>query len=205
MINWGGFLIASVIASLVPGASQVLGLRNAVRYGVVEALIAVSGRLAAFVILIGLVVLGLGAVLATSAAAFEVIRWIGVAYLLWIGVNTLRHSVRGSALEITAATVGRQRLVTQEFVVGITNPKALILFAALLPQFVATTDHATLGLAVVSFAYLLVELVVATGYACIGARLRAAKVPGKANRRVQRATGVAFVGLAGYLALQQAP
>jgi hypothetical protein len=48
-------------------------------------------------------------------------------------------------------------------------------------------------------------LVVATGYACIGARLRAIKVPGKVNRRVQRATGGCVVGLAGYLALQQAP
>ncbi|WP_433559729.1 hypothetical protein ACQPWY_16720 [Pseudonocardia xinjiangensis] len=69
MINWAGFIPAAVLVSLIPGANQLLGLSNAVRYGVGHALAGVGGRLVAFVVLIGLVVAGLGAALAASPTA----------------------------------------------------------------------------------------------------------------------------------------
>jgi threonine/homoserine/homoserine lactone efflux protein len=94
MIAWPGFLLTAFVVSAIPGANQLLGLRNAFRYGMFSALLAVLGRLAAFVVFIGLVVVGLGAVLTASEAAFTVIKWAGVAYLLWIGLTTLRRSLR---------------------------------------------------------------------------------------------------------------
>jgi len=206
VINWIGFIPTAVLVSLIPGANQLLGLRNAVRYGTVRAMIAVAGRLVAFTLFIGLVVIGLGAVLTASVEAFTVIKWAGVSYLLWIGLATLRRASRESELAAEPPPVATGRLVVQEFLVAITNPKAMLLFAALLPQFTgAGHESMAAQLAVLGAAYLVIETVVALGYAAVGARIGGVGVmPGRVRRRLDRATGACFLGLAGYLALSSA-
>lgn len=211
MINWIGFIPATVLVSMIPGANQLLGLRNAVRYGMAQAMIALLGRLVAFVVFIGLVVVGLGAVLTASVVAFTVIKWAGVVYLVWIGLATLRRSARESVTAPEPPAVPTRRLVGQEFLVAITNPKAMLLFAALLPQFTsAGQESLALQLAILGATYLVIEVVVALGYATIGARLRSGSrsgsgtVPGKVRRRIDQLTGACFLGLAGYLAVSSA-
>jgi threonine/homoserine/homoserine lactone efflux protein len=214
VINWIGFIPATVLVSLIPGANQVLGLRNAVRYGMARAMIAVAGRLVAFVVFIGLVVVGLRAVLTTSVVAFTVIKWAGVVYLVWIGLVTLHRSARESVVAEEPPVVPTRRLVGQEFLVAITNPKAMLLFAALLPQFTGPGQESLpLQLAILGATYLVIEVVVALGYATVGARLRGSgpgsgrgsgTVPGRLRRRIDQLTGACFLGLAGYLAAASA-
>ena len=206
MLNWIGFIPATVLVSMIPGANQLLGLRNAVRHGMARAMIAVAGRLVAFVVFIGLVVVGLGAVLTASVLAFTVIKWAGVGYLVWIGLVTLRRAARESMDAEEPPLVPTRRLVGQEFLVAITNPKAMLLFAALLPQFTAPGQQSlALQLAILGAAYLVIEVVVAFGYATIGSRLRGSgSVPGKLRRRIDQLTGACFLGLAGYLAVSSA-
>jgi len=206
VINWIGFIPATVLVSMIPGANQLLGLRNAVRHGMARAMIAVAGRLVAFVVFIGLVVVGLGAVLTASVLAFTVIKWAGVGYLVWIGLVTLRRAARESMDAEEPPLVPTRRLVGQEFLVAITNPKAMLLFAALLPQFTAPGQQSlALQLAILGAAYLVIEVVVAFGYATIGSRLRGSgSVPGKLRRRIDQLTGACFLGLAGYLAVSSA-
>jgi len=206
VINWVGFIPTTVLVSLIPGANQLLGLRNAVRYGMVRAMIAVVGRLVAFSLFIGLVVIGLGAVLRASVDAFTIIKWAGVIYLLWIGLTTLRRSFRESELAPERPPVATGRLIGQEFLVAITNPKAMLLFAALLPQFTSPgTESMGVQLAILGAAYLVIETVVALGYTAVGARIGGVGVlPGRVRRRLDKATGACFLGLAGYLALSSA-
>ncbi|MBE1584522.1 LysE family translocator [Nonomuraea angiospora] len=141
MINWVGFVPAALLVSLIPGANQLLGLSNAVRHGTMAALAGIGGRLAAFVVLVGLVVAGLGATLAASATALTVIKWVGVGYLAWLGISSLwqarqaRQALSGAEAPPAPSGGGVWPLVGNEFVVAISNPKALLLFAALLPQF----------------------------------------------------------------------
>jgi len=206
VLNWIGFIPATVLVSMIPGANQLLGLRNAVRHGMARAMIAVAGRLVAFVVFIGLVVVGLGAVLTASVLAFTVIKWAGVGYLVWIGLVTLRRAARESMDAEEPPLVPTRRLVGQEFLVAITNPKAMLLFAALLPQFTGPGQQSlALQLAILGAAYLVIEVVVAFGYATIGSRLRGSgSVPGKLRRRIDQLTGACFLGLAGYLAVSSA-
>ena len=91
-IDWPAFLLASLAISVIPGANQLLGLRNAYREGPRAALVAVGGRLAAFAVMIVLVSAGLGTLLLQSERLFTAIKWIGVAYLLYLGVQTLWSS-----------------------------------------------------------------------------------------------------------------
>lgn len=201
MINWVGFVPAAVLASLVPGANQLLGLRNAVRHGPGYAMAGIGGRLAAFVVLIGLVVAGLGAALAASVTALTVLKWVGVGYLVWIGFTSIRHALRapGTAEVPVAATAGRPwALARNEFAVAISNPKALLLFAALLPQF--TTGG---GLAWLGVAYLGIELLIGMAYVVVGSRIGAGGIPARTQRRIDFGAGFCFLGLAGLLALDE--
>ncbi|WP_043630209.1 LysE family translocator [Nonomuraea candida] len=204
MINWVGFVPAALMVSLIPGANQLLGLRNAVRHGALYALAGVLGRLAAFVIFIGLVVAGFGTMLATSSTALTVLKWFGVAYLAWIGIATLRRAAREPVAQAElgrAADRGVWPVVAGEFGVAISNPKAMLLFAALLPQFTGGPAADLDGqLALLGAAYLLVELVVGLGYIGLGSRIGATGLPARTRRRVDLGTGACFLGLAGLLA-----
>ncbi|SDJ45920.1 LysE family translocator [Nonomuraea jiangxiensis] len=207
MIDWVGFVPAAVLASLVPGANQLLGLRNAVRHGSAYALAGIGGRLAAFVVLIGLVVVGLDVLLSTGSAVLTVIKWIGVAYLLWIGLTSLRHAwrPRPAAPAGSPADSGRTLwpLVANEFVVAMSNPKALLLFAALLPQFTGGPDAAAgPQLALLGAAYLPIELVVGLGYVGLGSALGATGISARTHRKIDAGSGVCFLGLAGLLAAE---
>jgi threonine/homoserine/homoserine lactone efflux protein len=204
MTDWLGFLVAAILVSLIPGANQLLGLGNAVRYGTARAMAGVAGRLAAFVVLIGLVVAGLGAVLIATQAALEVIKWVGVAYLAWLGVSSLRSGLRTPRHDTTQAAVtggGIRPIVAREFVVAISNPKALLLFAALLPQFTDTTaSTASLQLALLGAVYLMIELIVGLGYISVGRWLGGTGIPARTQQRVDLGTGVVFLGLSSLLA-----
>jgi threonine/homoserine/homoserine lactone efflux protein len=204
MINWAGFIPTALLVSLIPGANQLLGLSNAVRHGTVYALAGIGGRLAAFIILIGLVVAGLGAALAASATALMVIKWVGVVYLAWIGFSSLRRAWRAptaSAASTPAVGKGLRPLVVNEFAVAISNPKALLLFAALLPQFTGGPRAGTdMQIALLGSAYLGIELIVGLSYIGLGSRIGATGIPAQTQRRVDLGSGVCFLGLAGLLA-----
>ncbi|MGW2092209.1 LysE family translocator [Promicromonospora sukumoe] len=212
IIDWPAFLLAALAISVIPGANQLLGLRNAYREGARVALVAVGGRLAAFAVMVLLVSAGLGTVLLQSERLFTAIKWIGVAYLLYLGVQTLWSSLRAvpPAADGVRRRPGRPvrgvwALSREEFLVAGTNPKAVLLFAALLPQFVTGQGSVTGGLLAVGAAYLVVEFVVAIGYAVVGARLRRAHVSARVDRNIQRATGASLIGFAVYFATSRQP
>ncbi|WP_410872082.1 LysE family translocator [Nocardia sp. A7] len=202
-INWVGFFPAAVLVSLIPGASQILGLNNAVRHGIRFAMAGVGGRLAAFAVLVALVVAGLGTTLAASTTALTSIKWVGVAYLAWIGIQGLRRAWRPRPISGPGpnASALRWRVVGNEFAVGISNPKALLLFAALLPQF-ADESAGEFGtqLALLGTAYVGIELVVGLGYVIVGGLLGATGFSARTSRRIDLGSGVCFFGLAGLLA-----
>lgn len=135
-VDWLAFLPAAFVLSLVPGANQTLSLRNGMVHGARPAALAVGGRFVAFAAMIALVAVGLGAVLARSEAAFALLKWVGAAYVAYLGVRTLLGA--GSAVAEPgadgapgpAAPVGR--LFRQELLVAASNPKAIIIFAVFL-------------------------------------------------------------------------
>jgi threonine/homoserine/homoserine lactone efflux protein len=182
----------------------MLGLSNALRYGTVWALAGIAGRLAAFAVLIGLVVAGLGAILATSATALIVIKWVGAGYLAWIGITSIWSAWKAPATAETAGGMeanGVTRIVINEFIVAISNPKALLLFAALLPQFVAgELAAANWEIASLGTAYLGIEFLVGLGYVALGGWIGMASISARPHRRIDFGSGVCFLSMAGLLA-----
>ncbi|MFH8349678.1 LysE family translocator [Streptomyces sp. NPDC018045] len=218
-VSWAAFFPSAVLLAATPGANQLLALRNGVRHGLRPALGASLGRFTAFLLMVIAVAAGLGAVLTRSAVVFNVIKWCGVAYLLWLGLQTLRTALRAkndrraepgdeepespAREQHTGRNVPAWRLARQEFLVAVTNPKALILFAVFLPQFLSRDAHrVTVPLLALGLAYIAVEFFCAWGYAALGGRLKKAGTGRATRRRLDMATAVTMWGLAGWLAME---
>ncbi|UMG91493.1 LysE family translocator [Nocardioides sp. TF02-7] len=131
------FGLAAVVLIVVPGPSVVFVVGRAVAYGQRVALASVAGNTAGLFVVMTLVAVGLGAVVAESIVVFTAIKLAGAAYLVWLGVQAFRHR-RGLRVggESPRAGLSWSRAARQGFVVGVSNPKAFMIFAALLPPFV---------------------------------------------------------------------
>jgi threonine/homoserine/homoserine lactone efflux protein len=146
--QWLAFLVASILFIQVPGPSLLFTIGRALTVGRREALLSVVGNALGLVTQVGFVAVGLGAVVAASASAYTVLKLAGAAYVVWLGVSAIRH--RGDARvaldhpESVPATRGHA--IRTGFIVGVTNPKTIVFFAAFLPQF--TSDAGPTGLQV---------------------------------------------------------
>lgn len=132
------FVVASVVIALIPGPSLLFTIGRALSAGRAEALLAVLGNGLGLTTQVAGVALGLGPVLAASPAAYVVLKVLGAAYLVFLGVRTILE--RGAAAQALAAGLPPTRrsfhALRDGFLVGVTNPKTVVFFAALLPQFV---------------------------------------------------------------------
>ncbi len=132
-----GFGLAALVLIVIPGPSVVFVVGRAVSYGQRVALASVLGNTAGLFCVMALVCAGLGAVVAGSQLVFTGIKLAGAAFLVWLGVQALRHrrELRFGSDGGGAPIVG-WRAFRQGFVVGISNPKGFMIFAAMLPPFV---------------------------------------------------------------------
>lgn len=146
------FAIAGVVLVLIPGPSVLFVVSRALAHGRRAALTSVAGNTTGAALVSISVALGFGAIAAQSVAVFTVLKFVGAAYLVYLGVQTFRRRGELAAALGGPAAPPDRRLYWQGVIVGVTNPKVAIFFAAMLPQFVdtaagnATTQMLVLGL-----------------------------------------------------------
>ncbi|CAN7662726.1 LysE family translocator [Variovorax paradoxus] len=200
------FLPACFAINMAFGPNNLLSVTNGARHGVSPAVIAAGGRLAAFAIMIAIAGLGMGAVLVASELAFDVIKYIGAAYLVWIGVRLLRAPAPAAEAQAAdaAAPPSMRALVRQEFTVAAGNPKAILVFTAFFPQFVVPGAYATSYL-LLGTTFLLLEVVAIALYAMLGARMRRLANGGRAMRWFNKVSGSMMVGFGLLLAFTRRP
>lgn len=132
------YLVASIAIMVAPGPSVLFTIARAIAWGRLVAVLTVVGNALGMLVLSAVVAFGLGPVLSESKLLFTVVQWFGGFYLVWMGIDAIRHRVVGAA-KMTDRSDGRPtyaQTVRQGFTVGVLNPKALVFFAAILPQFV---------------------------------------------------------------------
>jgi threonine/homoserine/homoserine lactone efflux protein len=153
--QWLAFLIASILFIQVPGPSLLFTIGRALTVGRREALLSVVGNALGLVAQVGLVALGLGAVVAASTAAYTVVKLVGAAYVVWLGVSAIRHRADARrALENRERTPAtRERAVRAGLIVGVTNPKTIVFFVAFLPQFTSDSGPAALQVALLGIVF----------------------------------------------------
>lgn len=194
------FIPAGLALNLTPGADMMFCLGQGLKSGRRAAMAANLGIALGGMVHVTLAALGLAAVLKAHPAAFEAIRWLGVAYLVWLAVGALRSSPFAGEVQVARAPVGR--VFWQALMVNLLNPKVILFILAFLPQFVDPTrailpQFLTLGV-VFSLGGLLVNGVVGWFAGSIGQRL--ARSAGLA-RWLSRISATIFGGLALRLAL----
>jgi len=204
------FFGASVLIALTPGANNLLGLHRGMTHGVRRGLAGLGGRLVAFALLVAAVAAGLGQLLAASETALTIIKWAGVAYLVWLGTRLLWSTIRhkndaAPRMQPAGPHVPAMRVARKEFAVAITNPKAILIFTAFVPQFI-DAGHGSFAsqIALLGAIYLLAEFLAGSVYVGVGAAVKSIKISRRAHRNVDRGTGVVLLGLAGVLATSNA-
>ncbi len=131
------FVVAAVVIIIVPGPGVLFAIGRALVLGRRPALLSVLGHAAGVAVGLVAVAFGLGAIVAASAIALTIIKVIGAAYLIFLGVQAIRERKSlVAALDADVPVVSTRRVVWQGFVVGLSNPKSIVFFAAVLPQFV---------------------------------------------------------------------
>jgi threonine/homoserine/homoserine lactone efflux protein len=202
-ITWANFITASIIMAITPGANQILSLRNGYNRGIKVAISAVCGRFSAFLIMVIAVALGLGTLLAASSVIFQIVKWAGVVYLIILGIQMLRQSVATKDEEKIQSV---KKAIKQEFIVAMSNPKAYILFAVFLPQFISVqASNIPILILVTGISYIFIEFVCAWIYAFAGWLL--SKIIGSFNKDklMNRLSGMTMIGLGGWLATERPP
>lgn len=136
LAHWATFFTAAVLLNLSPGPDMAFILGQTAHRGVRSGFAAMLGIWSGTLIHVLFAALGLSAVLATSAAAFSVVKWVGAAYLIWLGIQALRS--QGTRLSAGGSTspAHLQTLFKQGVLVSILNPKVAVFFLAFLPQFI---------------------------------------------------------------------
>ena len=199
-----GFGVTALVIIAVPGPSVVFVVARALSYGRAVALLSVLGNTAGLGTAMALVALGLGTVVADSVVVFTAIKLAGAAYLVWLGVQALRHR---SALHVgqvvRKAPPAGLVAFRQGFVVGVANPKAFVMFAAVLPQFVDRNAGAvSLQMLLLGALAVVLGLVCDTAWALLASRFRTWFDASPARgRAVGTAGGCSMVGLGVGLAL----
>jgi homoserine/homoserine lactone efflux protein len=169
---WLAFLGAAIAISLSPGAGAILSMSTGLSHGVRRSYWSIFGLEIGLMAQLILVALGLGAVLAGSALAFTVVKWLGVAYLLYLAVRQWRSA----ALELPARMGefrddARLPMLVRGALVNLTNPKGLVFLLAVLPQFVVPTAPLPPQYLVIGVTMVAVDLVVMGAYAGLATRL----------------------------------
>jgi threonine/homoserine/homoserine lactone efflux protein len=193
---FGAFVGASAILMLIPGPNVALIVANSLAYGARAGLATVAGTSAAMVVQLALVALGMTALIGALGQALEILRWLGVTYLLWLGARAWRAPAEDLS-QTRARSPGRA--FGRGFLVSLTNPKTLAFYAAFLPQFLEPSASIGGQMAVLSVTFVATALVIDGGWAILAARARS--LIARFGRLRNRITGAVLIGAAMGLAL----
>jgi homoserine/homoserine lactone efflux protein len=192
---WLVYFVAAIGLSLTPGPNGLLSLTHGACFGFRSTISTVLGGALGFFLLIAASLAGMGTLLAASERAFTIAKWAGAAYLVYLGLKVWRAPAPVVAVTAEAGSGEPQRLrmFNQGFLVAVSNPKALIFFAAFLPQFMVPDVPYTVQLAVFGGTFVAVEIVYELLLAVMAQRI--APWLGRHGRWFNRAAGATFVGI----------
>lgn len=196
------FLISAAALILLPGPTVLVVTTKSLRCGIESGLIAVAGSTLAAACQLVLVVAGLASVVVFASNWFDWVRWVGAAYLIYLGVKAWSASASdGSGEACISAVTSWYRHFADGFVVTLTNPKTLLFLGAFLPQFLDPTIPALPQLLVLAASFLVVAAVLDSCWALLAARLGMILSGSRSRKVVDRVSGSVLVGAGAMLAL----
>lgn len=198
---FAGFVFAVVVLILMPGPIVTLVVANSLAYGQRIGLATVAGSSSGNALLVAAGALGLTTLLALASELFEVLRWAGVAYLVYLGIKQWRQVFSAGPMAQMPAMRSHRGVFWQGALVAITNPKTIFFYAAFFPQFIDPALAAGPQLVAMSVAMIVIATVLDSLYAVLAGRVRGAFASARANRVRHGITGTLLLGTGLGLAL----
>lgn len=201
--TWLAFFLACWIISLSPGAGAIASMSSGLNYGFVRGYWTALGLQLGLVLQVAVVAAGVGALLATSALAFTLIKWFGVLYLLYLALRQWRAPVAApDTADLSGASVARPGgLLLRGFLVNAGNPKAVVFMLAVLPQFLDLQQPLATQYLIMAATMIAVDLIVMAGYTGLAAKLLRLLRSPRQQRALNRTFAGLFAGAAGALTL----
>lgn len=185
------------LASLVPGPSMLLALNHGMRFGARRTMITAGGNVTASLIQASISIAGLGALLLASQKLFFTIKWLGAIYLIYIGIQTFRSSnivVNKSETQGEENSKPSHKMFLEAFLVAMGNPKAILFFSALFPQFIDMNKLAISEIIAAMATLALVAFICFMIYAVGGERVISLFRKGAVGKVINRVLGTTFIG-----------
>jgi len=190
---WLAFAAAAAILIAIPGPTTLVVLGHTLSSGRAMGFVSLIGVAAGDVCAIGLSVLGFSAILSASALAFEILKWLGAVYLVWLGIGLWRTP--SAALDAAPAARTRAReAILRSFTVTLLNPKGILFFAAFLPQFVDPARPLLPQFVVLTLTFNALATAIQGGYILALGTARRNVVSPTAMRMLNRAGGAMLIG-----------
>jgi threonine/homoserine/homoserine lactone efflux protein len=195
------YVSVSVIASISIGPSVILAASNGINFGRRKALSGVLGHVSAILMLALVSASGVGALLLASPTVFTVIKYLGVAYLIYIGLSIMRSKGSWTLKLNDGPSPSGFRLYRNSLLLGLSNPKALVFFTALFPQFIDPNASLLPQFLLLAGTSLCNAFVFTFGYALLAHKFKSRLLPMINNGWLGRITGSLFLGFAAILAV----
>ena len=191
--TWLIYLLAATGLSLSPGPNGLLALTHGALHGRRKALYTIFGGAAGFVVVIALSMFGIGALLKTTLVWLSVLKWIGGAYLVWLGIQVWRSPPIGLDAQATFEPRNGGSLFRQGALSALTNPKGILFFAAFLPQFIDPARSLPVQFAIMAGTFAAIEI--ATELFIASMAHRVSPWLRRVGRRFNQACGGVFVAI----------
>jgi RhtB (resistance to homoserine/threonine) family protein len=197
------FIGVAALLTILPGADMALVTRNVLAVGRRRAMLTIAGICAGCVIHATASALGLSAILATSATAFNVVKTLGAGYLIWIGIQSIREA--GQPAVVSADSTRRARLgpFLQGFLTNILNPKVAVFYLTFLPQFISPGEPVLRRSLLLASIHIAMGFVWLTAYAWFIDRLGAVLTRPRVKAWLERVTGGLLIALGARLAWER--
>jgi homoserine/homoserine lactone efflux protein len=192
--TWLTFFVAAWLISLSPGAGAVAAMSAGLNHGFARGYVMSFGLILGIWTQVLVVGLGLGALIAASSVAFAAVKWLGVAYLVWLGIKQWRAPARPLVeADADAAGVSPRTLILRDWMINAVNPKGTVFLLAVVPQFLDLGHALGPQYAVIGATIAFTDLVVMAGYTALAAKLlRLLKSP-RQLKAMNRTFGGLFV------------
>ncbi|HKX31477.1 MAG TPA: LysE family translocator [Blastocatellia bacterium] len=191
------FAMTEFLLSLTPGPAVLLVVSQGMRYGAVQSIGGTLGILTGNALYFALSAVGLGTLLMASASLFTAIKWVGAAYLIYVGIRMLlaREEPEQSTESSTLPARRSMKLFTQGLITQLSNPKAVLFFTALLPQFISSGGDVTQQLVWLGVVSIVVECPVLLAYGWLAERGRKLLPAGRLAVLPNRIAGGCLIGV----------
>ncbi|MBV8644442.1 MAG: LysE family translocator [Candidatus Eremiobacteraeota bacterium] len=199
--TWVTFAVVAFAISLFPGPAVIAVVSTALRGGFRRSLAASAGVLVGDTVFVAAAALGLGALLVASHTVFLAVRWLGIAYLAYLGIRALLD--RGTAFSLEADDGADRRAFRFGLTTQLANPKVVLFFSALLPQFIDPARPVAAQFVLLGATFVMCDVFVFAGYGALAHRARNLLRSKRASRITSRVTGVAMLGAAARLAAER--